>query len=431
MNSVQDRRRAFRGLALVGLALGLGACDSILAVQNPAAVEESELDNPVVAAEVANTVVGEFQKMYDDLVFAGAILGDEGVNGHNFTQWIDLDLRIMEESNSILASNIYAPLQAARAAGDNLSPRLRTALGATAGSDLRLARALAFAGYGNVMLGEYFCEAPVNPDEAALSSDEILRRAIARFDEAIEVATAAHTAHPAGADSILNLARVGAARAALGLNDKALAISYASQVPAGFEAWLRTRRTRATRRTGSTTRPPAAAGTWAWTPASGTSPTRECAITPPRSRATAPTPSSTCPGSAPRYSGWPPTAEGFFTRSTSIRFASGLEARYILAEAQGVNATNLAFVDSRRAVGGQAALPGTTTADDFLAALRDQRRRDFFLDGHRLGDLRRYDRYYGIDQFSSGPHPVASWGNYSTAMCFVPSLSERVGNPSY
>ncbi|MBA4158990.1 MAG: hypothetical protein H0X65_16160 [Gemmatimonadetes bacterium] len=69
-----------------------------------------------------------------------------------------------------------------------------------------------------------------------------------------------------------------------------------------------------------------------------------------------------------------------------------------------------------------------------MAELRDQRRRDFFMDGHRLGDLRRYMDQYGVDEFPTGPHPndaAWAWGNYGDATCFVPSRAERIGNPGY
>ncbi len=37
--------------------------------------------------------------------------------------------------------------------------------------------------------------------------------------------------------------------------------------------------------------------------------------------------------------------------------------------------------------------------------MRDQRRRDFYLANHRLGDLRRYKRYLRLDEFPEGPYP--------------------------
>ncbi len=139
------------------------------------------------------------------------------------------------------------------------------------------------------------------------------------------------------------------------------------------------------------------------------------------------------PFQSPSFSGWTGTTNATFSQSTHMRLASGLEARYIVAEAEGLNAANVQFVNTRRAVGGQAALV-SPSEDEYMAALRDQRRRDFFMDGHRLGDLRRYKRFHGIDQFPSGAHPnnaAWGWGNYSDGECFIPHRNERVGNPAY
>jgi hypothetical protein len=61
--------------------------------------------------------------------------------------------------------------------------------------------------------------------------------------------------------------------------------------------------------------------------------------------------------------------------------------------------------------------------------LRDQRGRDLYLGGFRLGDLRRWLRN-GDDMFPSGPHPVAEWGDYQDATCFPIPVEEYEGNPN-
>jgi hypothetical protein len=137
------------------------------------------------------------------------------------------------------------------------------------------------------------------------------------------------------------------------------------------------------------------------------------------------------PYQGPSFSGWLATGDTVpFAQNTSIRFSSGLEARYIVAEAGGMSdAQLLAFLNERRAAGGLAAL--TALPADAQAELRDQRRRDFFLDGHRVGDLRRYKKFYSVDQWPKGTHPDAFIGTYGTAECFIPALNERLANPSF
>jgi len=93
----------------------------------------------------------------------------------------------------------------------------------------------------------------------------------------------------------------------------------------------------------------------------------------------------------------------------------------------GGNAQTLAFVNQQRAAHGQG--PSTaTTAAAVLADLRDQRRREFYLDGHRLGDLRRYKRTYNVDQFPSGPYYTG--GTYGSVECFPIPIAELNANPN-
>jgi hypothetical protein len=65
-----------------------------------------------------------------------------------------------------------------------------------------------------------------------------------------------------------------------------------------------------------------------------------------------------------------------FEKTTSIRFSSGLEARYIVAEAEGATPETVDFINERRKVGDPAAAD-ITLADHVMAELRVQRSRDF------------------------------------------------------
>ncbi|HEU5208161.1 MAG TPA: hypothetical protein VFU06_02015 [Longimicrobiales bacterium] len=425
--------RRLLAVATVFAAGASAACDSfnsLLEVENPGVIGEPALgDENLMDAMVASTI-GEFQLAYDDLALAGAILTDEAVNGHNFDQWRQFDLRYVEHTNSILASDIYEPIQLARGAADDYARRLGELLGEDADSDIRLARVHAYGGYSYVMLGEYFCESPVDPESPALSSAEILALAIDHFDAAIAIATAADEG--AASDSIIAMARVGAARAHLWRGETAQAIAYASQVPADFASYVSF---------SSATADPNNRMQAATTGASqylgvdeafrNLNDPRVTHIAEPVRGHNGLTDLYT-PFQPPSYSEWVAGEQVPFALGTDIRFTSGLEARYIVAEAQGLTVDNLAFLNERRGVGGQGAiLIGALTEDGYQAELRDQRRRDFYLDGHRLGDLRRYIDQYGVDEFPSGAHPNTEWGSYGTATCFVPHNNERIGNPSY
>ena len=79
-------------------------------------------------------------------------------------------------------------------------------------------------------------------------------------------------------------------------------------------------------------------------------------------------------------------------------------------------------MNTQRAGAGQ----GTFTNADpaaVLAELRDQKRREFYLDGRRLGELRRYKAQYNVDQFPRG-------AGYGTVECFPIPLTELNSNPN-
>jgi hypothetical protein len=65
-----------------------------------------------------------------------------------------------------------------------------------------------------------------------------------------------------------------------------------------------------------------------------------------------------------------------------------------------------------------------------MAALREEKRRDFFLGARRLGDLRRYKAQGIGDFFPTGMHPTPGWGLYGTATCYIITQDEVNSNPN-
>ncbi len=427
------QKKALRGLTALGLVGALGACSDFLTVQNPGAINEENLNDTTVLNELATSGISDFNRMYAGNAYAGAILSDEAVTGHNFTEWQEFDLRIVRQSNSVLP-DIYVPLQRTRFSTEDMAARLKALLGGAAATDIRVARALAYAGYANTIMAETLCMAPVAPDQPALNSQEIFARAVPFYQEAIQIATANRAAQTtaagrAEADQVLNLARVGLARTYLNMNNRTEAANTARLVSPDFVARVVHSDTK------SYLENPFFSAT------SGTN--RNLGVdqeflnlNDPRVRHTGPgvghngTTVLYTPAQPPSFSGYTEGTPVAFGRTTAVRFSSGLEAQYIVAEAEGLNAVNLAFLQSRQAAGNQTITTPTTDAE-FRAALRDQRRRDFFLDGHRLGDIRRYKAFYGIDEFPTGDHPNPSFGEYGTAECYIPDRNEAIGNPQY
>jgi len=325
---------------------------------------------------------------------------------------------------------VFGNLSRARASADDGLVRLQAILGAGYGKSLNVARVFAYGGYAYVLLGEGYCDAPIALS-AALKPAELFARAIAHFDSAIAVATAASAGAPAAtvtaAQDIINMSRVGAARAALKMNDFAKSKGYAILVPDTYEklAYYSANSVRENNIVNSAAR---TTGAWlSMTPVfQGLNDPR--LPQPTASRAGLNSNPIWVPFRPSQYSGWVATnPQQIIDITSNIRFASGLEAKYDALEADGPNAAMLAFVNSRRAVGGKAAV--NLSGAELTAEFRWQRAYDFYLTGQRLGDLRRYAAT-GTNLFPTGKYPVFP-DPYGTMQCFIVPRSEKTGNPNY
>ena len=308
-------------------------------------------------------------------------------------------------------------------------------------TDSRLATTLAYAGYSYVILADAMCRATINQQPEIYDPMALYEFAVARFTEAATVATAA------GDDEIFTLAQVGLSRANLNLGNSGATISAATLVPDDFMFVAEYNSTNSQvynvlegRESGSNhslgMHPRFLAG--GGNDALFGEQDLDALLTDPRIQHT---PRWTFghnvltmlykPSQGLMHSGYngetyatggnPP----LFGRGTDIAFASGLEARHNAFEAMGPTAETLVFVNERRAFGNQD--PVTLTGAALMTELHDQRGRDLYLAGNRLGDLRRWLRG-GEDLFPTGQHPTTQWGQYGTATCFPLPLDECEGN---
>lgn len=442
MPTFSNAGRLARLTLLGALALALGAataCENFLVANNPGAVEAEDLNEPAYAGLIGAGPIFAFQDSWDDITYWNGQLTDEIINRNGPNPFIEegqIDRRELHSDMTYIPAFIYSPVQRARFLAEDAVRRLTVILGDTVGRDLRVARAVAYGGYTYIGLGEMMCTTPIDRS-VPKTWDEMMTTAIVKFDSAVTIATAAkayvQTLTPAqpnavlAADSVIAFARLGAARASLNINDKAKATTYAQLVPAGFVfyAYYTDNTTAQIHRTYNRIGTGNGVGTLAGTPF-------EAMASDPRvPRATTPTARVGTPLSPSSYSSFNNTVVGAnFTPTTSVRIASGLEARYIIAEAAGATAATLTFVNERRAAGLQA--PVALTGNALLAELRDQRARDFYLDNHRLGDLRRYKKYYTVDLFPKGPYPGSTTGQiYNEAIdCWPLPTNEINDNPN-
>lgn len=440
-------KRARAGAALLialGIAAGCNVGDSLLKAKNPAAIDEANLNDPKLVDVLVNSAVGELQQAYaDPFIWRGSMLTDAQVTGINWEQTARINQRILPYGDGD-ADVMYRDLQRFRAVADSGSSLIR-GLVDDPGTDVRLAEDLAYAGYGYILMGEALCGANISTGgelgTKVYSPDELTAMAIPRLQEALTIALA--TSDDKGPD-IANLARVGLARANLQLGNMEEVKKYASQVPHDFVWWV------AYSNNSDREQNPMYGETHGNNRTLGVHPhfllygkfgdQGQTNQTDPRIQYTpnwvtghnqltklytpyAPMPYSTYNGETQATGGSPAEIE----LDTDIKLASGLEAQHDYAEADGPTAATLDFVNARRAYGNEAAV--NLSGDALMAELREQRGRDLYLGGFRLGDTRRWIKLDNVNMFPTGPHVNATWGDYGTATCFPIPLEEYNGNP--
>ncbi len=430
-------------VAAMGLVVaGVAACstfDNILEVQNPEELNEEILDgNSALLDVLVNSVTGEFEDALDDpFIWRGSMFTDETLTGINWEQTARLNQRIVEFDEGD-ADLMFYQISRARQIADSVGGRMREA-GLT--SDARYAKTLAYAGYSYILLADAMCQATVNVGSDIYEPLELYQFAVDRFTAALAVA---------GTGDLATMARVGLSRAQLNLGNYAAAITAAQAVPDDFrwyalytDANPDVYNVLESRVTGNNHSLGVSPQFLAGGPERFGQQNLTEFLTDPRVQHLPDwrlghnqltplyTPSASLMMS--NYNGETRASGGTpadIERDSDIAFASGLEARHNMFEAMmaqgGNDAAVLAFVNERRAVGNQD--PVTLSGNALKMELRDQRGRDLYLAGHRLGDLRRWLRQ-GDDMFPSGVHPVDQW-SYGNATCFPLPREEYEGNPN-
>ena len=415
----------------------LGGCKDILSVDRPTIITEGDIrgDSNMIAAMIAGAQ-GEFRAEYAWIAHAGAGQSDEALLSHVWSPWYQYDDRAVTADGGAYDGISYPFLQRARATGSQFSAALKSALGDRAANHAGYANALAYTGYSHLLIADHLCSIPID-GSAPKSPDEVRQIAIGYFTEAATVGAAANRR------DITDLANVGLARAYLGMNDKPHTLEFARKVSPDFTAWVR-----------YAAHPDF--GQWTYynlynrisgmrSPAEfnlGYDPAAFAGVNDLRVPFEKDSARRLMDGRAPRFahlpyqpssfSGWTPGGKNMMAQDASIRFASGLEARYMIAEAGGMsNAELRAFIDERRAVGGLTPFAGTDA--QLFNELLEQRKWDFFLAGFRMPDLLRYKRFYGKDLWPTGRMAGFTSDfsqNYGTTECWPIGASERNANPN-
>lgn len=457
--------RAIARTAAAGAALlaALAACnaDEILSVEDPDVVRLDALTTREALPAVRAAVLGEFQVGFagsggsEGIAQLAGLLADELINSESFPTRIEIDMRDMQAVNSTLLP-IYQRLHRARATAEVASSRYaeldptNTAWG----------EVLAIGGYTYVAFAENYCSgvpfSNVNTTTGEFTygqsetTQQMLERAVARFDSAIAIA---------GPNSTFGrLARIGKARAQLDLNQPVAAAATvgasgsATAIPSSFAYDVQHsennsrqyngifsfaqsgKRFSVADREGGEGLPYRTDGL-----VTGTADPRLMVYRP--------------AGAA--GNGFTASIPLFLTakypdRRAAFRLASGVEARLIEAEAA-MRAGNLpgflaALNDARAnarvfpasSTSATPSRPAPLTAADIPATAAEQQNLLFrerayhlFLEGHRLSDLRRLVRQYGRSAESVFPSGQYFRGGVYGEDVNFPIPFEEINNPEF
>lgn len=223
----------------------LAACDSfdsLLGIELPGQVVEEDLDDPALAETLVLSAQGDFECAFQGhLMVTGSWAGEfQYIHSGVYIPLIRYDTRSplareyagpCKGTGSEWSPN-WQPLHLARAEAAAAAERIATfPQSAVPNADFLIGKAKAYEAYSTLLLSEAFCGIVFDGDEAVRERSEGFQIAADLFTTAIEYASRA--THPDAAD-IVSLALVGRARAKLNLGDGPGAVADASEVPEGF-----------------------------------------------------------------------------------------------------------------------------------------------------------------------------------------------------
>jgi hypothetical protein len=410
-------------LVALSATAGCKLLDELIEVNAPDRIQAESLEQPGNALTLLAGAIGDFECAFGQAVVFGGTFTEELQWSLGVESWRPIDARELTSSgfnsphsfstcDALFQGDtpgLYKVMSIARWQADHLLDLLDQWAGEDiADREMIEARAAAYSGYGHVILGEMMCSAAfdLGPE---LQPDEIFDRAVDRFTVAIGVASAIPN------DTIVNLARVGRARALQNLGDLAGAKADAQLVPAGFLVEAEYSSV-SLRRENSV---------YAFNNRRNTASVEA----PFRSIADPRVPVRNENRLSGR--GIPMFVQTKYPAPSSpIPLATWEEAQLIVAEAE-LDAGNLqAAVDAINRVRTRPGVGLPPFASTVANAIRDQllseRKVELFLESHRMGDMRRYD-------LPLTPPPGATYpigGTYGDQRCAPLSRDEEVNNPN-
>lgn len=428
MQILQNRRalqgHVLRGLVLAGVLSGFTACD--FKVTNPGPTADAFLaDTLSLSAQVAGVahMLGDGMNYQ---VLQGAIVarelfptGQSGQFGIEPRNWVGF--LVTEEQGSPWNS-----LSQARWLSDQSMKRMQDVLGDSYSKHPLVAQGLVWRGYVYRVLGEAMCVSVIDGGASTPARDNLLR-ADSAFTAAIDVATAA------GKADLVTAAYAGRAQVRVDLGDWAGATADAAKVPTSFKYQMPYfanvdeygyNRTMWSSTSQSFYKSTSVWGTWYATYYDATQD--------PRVVYTKTDLVGT--GSFPpigKIPWWPQMK--YNSQTSPINLSSGREARLIEAEAALVNSdvpTAMALIDANRASAGAPVVRRPASLDDAWTILKQERGIELWLEGRRLGDMRRWAENSTPGALDPLELPGTASHLEGQDMCFPLSQGEINTNPN-
>jgi hypothetical protein len=421
---------AHLAIAILSTTLAVVGCKDLTSLkqQDPGQLFGEKVFVPANAQLIVNGVVADFECAYTRYALGSGIFTDELANAIVRIEDFQLDRRELP-TNAFYGTNdcvgtqlpgIYTPLSVARASADTAVAVLQGWTDEQVPNRSKLiGTASAYGGYSLVLLGEGMCSAAIalGPE---LTPAELFAEAITRFNTAVDAATLA------GDNTTLNFALLGRARAKLDAGDLAGAAADAQLIPTGFVVQTSSDKTNARRQN----------PIWSSTRSNFFSSVDTSFQ---RTFADSNSVSVHDPRVGSISTGKKGT-DGFTlvvypkkdsTADASIAIAKWSEAQLIIAENDVANhnlPAAIAIINDlhARADSQPVYAPTTPTDAGVKAQVIEERRRELFLEGHRLGDLRRYN----LPFLPATGAPYRPGGTYGSQTCFPLPDIERINNPN-
>jgi starch-binding outer membrane protein, SusD/RagB family len=407
--------RTFLAISLASLAgIGLAGCD--LNVSNPSVIDATTFNPNTDGFTLSMSAQTNLFEAFQAIALNGGFISDELWTGAIRPQTNHINSRNFVGTDDINVS-FFAPLSLALAGNVNAVRVLAAASGAS--SDSNFARVSMNAGYAFELSAETMC-ASDEQKGPKLTVTQLLDSAVTHFTKAIAVAQAA------GAAAMVQESQVGLARAYLQLGEYANATTTAGSVDPGFVANEINSPNPATALT---------LGNAMWTTQAATQlvvPAMYRHLDDPR----VPSDSNGTPG-CPTTNGIPCVVQAKYSSyGDPIRLASGLEAQFIAAEAQlhsGNPGPALTLIATERNAGNQTTYAGGTDTLSVLTELLNQRAREFWMEGKKLGDIRRNPSVSLsaiLTDPVGAPYLGPTGGNFGNEFCAPIPPEEVSANPN-